>query len=352
MSRKEILVVVVIAFVVGSIGSIFVDKFVLPKLTAFSGLGFLKDFQSDTPIIINRREQVVLDDGINTVDLTKQAQGFTVSIYSKENIKLLGTGIIATSDGVVLTSREVVGDAPEVMVVINDGRSFPGLVRAMDRKSEIAVVTIASQGLAIAPFEDANNAQTAQRVLALGKSTTAFNRQFASGMITKSVGSFGSLEQINNTEQLTETFLVSGNLTQEFAGGPVFNLEGRVLGMVASVNGKIITSEGLNQALGSYLSSGKILRPYFGIRYFNYSSVLASLKGFSSAGVLVYALDEESPARRAGLRAGDYITQIDGSNLNSTSFERLVNQHQITEARFTIIRDRQQQEIKFNVEAK
>ena len=351
MTRKQILIMVVLAFFVGAIGSIVFDRIILPYLSTLPGLSGLRNFQSNSPIVINRTEQIQLDDGVNMIELTKQAQNYTVSIYSNApDIRLLGSGTILTSDGLIFTSRAVLGNLTEVTVILNDGRSFPGLVRAMDRKSEIAVVTIIAQNLSVAQFEDANNLQTAARIMALGKSTNQFTRQFVSGVVTRSVNNFSSLEQVYSTEELSETFGFSAALNSDYVGGPVFNLDGRMVGMVANASGKIITAEGLSQALNEYLSSGKVIRPYAGIRYLNFSSSLANLKKLPGPGVQVVSIEEASPARAAGLRVGDFITAVDNTNIETLSFERLINRHQPGEVKLSVRRGDSNLEIRFNIQ--
>ncbi len=343
-----------IAFFVGTVGSIFFDRIFLPYLSSLPKLSFLSKLTSTSPIVINRREQIQIDEGVNLTDLAKQAGAYTVSIYTgdKAALGLAGAGVILTSDGVIFTSRNVVGAFKEVTVVLNDGRSFPGLVRALDSKSELAVVTIAAGNLSVAQFNDANNLQIGQRVFGLGTTTNEYTKHFNSGIVTRNVVNGSSFERIYSTELLEESFEDSATASRDFIGGPIVDIEGKVVGFFADQNGKIISSEGLNQALSSYLTTGKILRPYWGIKYYNYSKTLGQLKGQKSAGALVAELEEASPARKAGLKIGDYITAVDGTTIDSVSFERLINRHQSGSVKLLVVRDGSATEITFNLENK
>src|SRR3989338_7496885 len=177
MSRKQLIIIFIIAFFVGAVGSIFFDRAAIPWLSSINGLGFLTKLSSNAPIIITRREEIRLNEGANLIELTKQAQNFTVSIYAGKDpdYKLLGNGIVLANDGLVFTSKEILGNSREFQLVLNDGRVYPGVLRALDPKSEIAVITIPASGLAVAEFADAFSLTTAQRVLALGKTNNAIS---------------------------------------------------------------------------------------------------------------------------------------------------------------------------------
>ncbi len=354
MTKKFIWLMVLIAFFVGAAGSIFFDRALFPYLSSKPGLSFLSKLTTTSSIIINRREQVQIDEGVNITDLAKQASSFTVSIYtgSGANLSLAGAGIILTSDGVIMTSRNVVGNFKDMTVVLNDGRSFPGQLRALDRKSDAAIITITANNLPVAEFSDANNLQIGQRVFGLGTTSNDFTRYFNSGIVVRNVVNGTSLTKVYNTEVIEETFSASNEASANFVGGPIVDIEGKVSGMFADAAGKILTSEGLNQALSTYLGSGKIARPYAGIQYLSYSEILAGLKGFTTAGALVTGLDEASGAKKSGLRIGDYITAVEGQSIATTSFERLINQHAAGQTKITVIRDKVPTEIIFNLEAR
>jgi S1-C subfamily serine protease len=350
--RKQIALIVLISFFMGGIASPIFDRKIVPYLSTLPGMGWLRGFQADSPIIINRREQIEINDGINTIALTKQAQNFTVSIFGAKgaDLKLLGSGIIMTADGLILTSKALLEDLNEFTVVLNDGRSFKGMLRALDRKSEVAVITIQAPGLTVAPFDEPYDLEVAKRVIVLGKTTSEYTRMFSQSQVTRSVKNNPDPSLIRSTETLHESFAISSALGADFAGGPVVNSEGKVVGMVANEQGKIITSEGLNQALSSYLSNQKIVRPYAGIFYLDYSKMYAGLKGLPGAGALVVSLAEDSPAKAAGLKPNDFIISIDDLGLDAVGFERLINRKQPGRMKVKFLREGEEQVINFEVQ--
>jgi serine protease DegQ len=354
MNKKQLVYILLIAFVFGAIGSIFFDRVGIPYLSKLPGLSSLRNLQSDTPIVITRREEVRINDGVNLIELTNQSQGFTVSIYSEgtQNFELLGTGILMSSDGLIFTSEKVVGNLSEVNVVLNDGRSYPGLVRALDSSTELAVITIPVNNLPIAQLERASDLVVGQRVLALGKTTQEFTRKFASGFVTKTVSNTINTSQVFSSDDLSNTILADMPISNDFAGGPVLNLNGRVIGMVVDTGGKIVISESLDPALRSYLENQEIIRPRLGIKYTNFTSSLAGLNKMEFAGIKIVQVENSSPAKVSGLRVNDVVIELDGQSVEENGFELLFNRDLSDSVRFTILRDGEREEVVVNLGTK
>lgn len=351
MNKKQWFKIFLVAVVFGTLGSLFCTRYLIPYLSTFGPLGFLRNLQANTPIIINRREEIRLDEGVSMADLVKQASPAMVTVYSGKgkDIRPAGSGIIVTSDGVIITNRQTAGNGSDITVVLNDGVSYPALLRALDPKTELAVLTIASKDLPVFQFEDAAKAEVGQKIVALGETSREFTKQFASGLVTAAVSQSASLEQVFSTEQIMETFSTDASLTPAFSGGPVVNLNGRLLGIVAE-NGKIITSEAVQGALNSYLSQAKITRPFWGVRYLSISKSLASLRALPGQGALVQSFDEGSPAAVAGVLANDLITKVNGTEIGPLiTFEGLANSKS-GEVVLTVNRGGRELEIKFNVQ--
>jgi serine protease Do len=344
MTKRQTVSIILISFVVGAIGSMFFEHFLFPRMAVVPGLSWLSKI-SASPVVVTRREEIVLNEGANLVELSKQAGNRTVSIYqrTKGYPKLLGSGIILSSDGLLVSSREVVGNNSQLLVVLNDGRSFDGLIRALDPKSELAIITIPARDLSVAEFSDAYSLQTGQKILALGNSNDSYTRKFATGVVTNGVLS-GSFERPFSSETLSDVLETDADLENEFVGGPVVGLNGRVLGIVVNSQGKILVSEHVRTATASYLATGKISRPYLGLRYLNLSEAMAKLISLPTAGVLVLETEETSPARKAGLIAGDLIVEMDGEKMDQ-GFEQLLNKHALTPASLKLYRNERELEL-------
>jgi len=331
MTRKQIIYLIIIIFFVGAIGSIVVNRFIL----SWIGLG---KWATTAPIVINRKEVVQLNEGANLVDLAKQAGNITVGIYTKDNQTFLGNGIIISGDGLILTTSAIVQNQPKVIVVINDGKNFEGLVRAQDPKSPMVIVSIEAKNLAQAQFADATNAQVGQRILGAGKSNREFNSNFVTGFVTNSVLNDGSLSFLYDSEVLNETFGADAHFSADMIGGPVLNLDGKVVGM-SLPNNQFLLSEEMQTGLSSYLSIGKITRPSLGIKYFSLSKELALIRGFQTSGVLVSAVDPTGTASTGGVLQGDLVTEINGQNFDNTSLELVLNKQHAGDLNLKVLRN-------------
>jgi S1-C subfamily serine protease len=338
MTKKTVIYFLLIAFFVGAIGSVFLNRFLIPNLSTVRGLSWLTAFSYNSPIVITRREEVRLNEGVNLIELTKQAQTVVVSIYSSANQKLLGNGIVITSDGTIFTTTEVLGSVTQVIVVTNDGTAYQGLVRAMDPKSPIAVVSVAARDLQVAQFSDASNMQIAQRIFALGKTNQEFTREFATGMVTKNLNNFLDPAQIFTTESFGRTISTDAQLSADYLGGPVVNLQGLVIGMVVGPNGLILPAEAIDGAINTYLANGKISRPYIGLNYQMITTSLSHVRNLPDSGALVVSTEAGSPAAKSGLVANDLITDLNGQKIGNASLEQFVLPAGSNPMRLTVLR--------------
>lgn len=338
-SRKQLLIVGALAFFVGAAGSIVFNRFVFPSLSSVQGFAWVSKLQATSPVIINRREEVRLNEGVNLIELTKQSQTTVVSIFSAApNAQLLGNGIIITSDGTIFTTKSIVGELDQVQVVTNDGAVYEGLVRAMDPKSELAAVTIQAADLPVVQFFDAGNMQTAQRVFSVGQTVQEFDRRFVSGLISQTLANNIDFNRVLSTEVFENTLRTDADFDATFIGSPVVNLQGLVVGMIVDANGRILPAEAVSGAVRSYLQNGAITRPYIGLNYQNISDNVAKVRGLASAGALVVSAAPNSPAAQAGLLAGDLITQVNSQTLQDTTLEQVLQQQGTLQLDLTVLR--------------
>ncbi|MBI2355844.1 MAG: serine protease [Candidatus Doudnabacteria bacterium] len=348
MKRKQLIYFLAAAILAGALGGIVFDRGLVPRLSTVKGFGWLQRYVNNAPIIITRREEIVLNEGANFIELAKQASSATVSLYQKSNLSFLGNGIILSSDGLIFTSKSAVGSFNEVLAVLNDGSSFTGLVRAFDPKSNLAVLTIEAKTPSVLPFAEAHKMLSGQKVLTVGQLNKEFGRDFLSGFIVRSVSDNKGFFEVFSSEILSESFVIEAGLNRGFLGSPLINLEGRLIGMV-DTSGRIIISENIQTALSSYLASGKIARPRLGATYIQLSAMGARLRGLDRTGALIVGVEKNSAAHAAGIIANDLIYQIDGQEVGS--FEQILNRHPIGEMKVKLLRGKQELEFVINLEA-
>ncbi|OGE82096.1 MAG: hypothetical protein A3B10_00645 [Candidatus Doudnabacteria bacterium RIFCSPLOWO2_01_FULL_44_21] len=347
MNRKQVIIIILIAFVFGAVGSIVFGRYILPPLAQVKGFGWVSQLISDAPIVINRREEVQYTEGVNLIDLIKQTNGITASVFSLDN-KFLGNGIIITSDGLIFSTDVILSGQTQVRIVLNDGRSFEGLVRGRDLKSELVAITIQASGLPVAQFFEGTTLGAGQRVVALGKSVTVFDHMFRTGFVTQTPQNSASASVLKDSERISESLMTDLSINSDMLGAPVVDLAGRVVGIIATEQ-QIIFSEHLQTAMNLYLSSGGIFRPAFGVKYFFLSSSLAGLEGYPQAGALVSSLSTGSSAQKAGLLKNDYILAINGQEFGNDTFEEVLNRHTSGEIKLTVLRAGVERELIVNL---
>jgi serine protease Do len=337
MSKKQVFYVILIAFFVGAAGSIVFGRFLIPYLGTFPGFSSLNQLVSTSPIVINRHEEVQLNEGVNMIDLIKNSGNITASIYgpSVSAPQFLGDGVVMSADGLIFTTTEVVGENTTVQVILNDGSVHEGLVRATDRKTNLAILTIEASGLQGAQFAPAQDLQSGQRVIVTGQANAPFNRAFATGFVTSTAANSANLDKIYSSEFFGQNFSTDISANPSILGGPVINLDGNVVGIFTS--GGVIDSEYIQSALNTYLASGKILRPYLGLRYLALSASMAAFKGLPQAGALVVSTQKGSPAASV-LLPNDLIVGVNGQDLTSGGLDPILNTLTPGSAQLSVLR--------------
>jgi S1-C subfamily serine protease len=343
MTKKQIAWIILISFFVGGIASVSFDRYLIPYFSTLPGLSGLRKLQSNAPIVINRVEQVRIDDGVNLLELSKQVQRFSVSIYAEKvsGFEPAGLGVILTSDGVIVAPAQLVENAKKIKVALNDGTVYDGLVKAVDRKSKLAIIAVPATGLTFAAFADAANLQVTDRVFASGSSSDDYSRIFTQGAVTQTVkGAMAQPGSVYDSEIASEFFEHNLVLDEIYIGGPLVDKDGKVLAIVSGQSGQAVGSDSISRVMSSYLSGNKLASAYLGLKYKNYPPVFAKIAGLPSEGVFVAGLEDASPLRRAGVRVNDFIVSINGSPIKDANFERVANRLKAGVIQASILRDK------------
>ena len=225
----------------------------------------------------------------------------------------IGSGFIVSSDGYVLTNAHVVDDASEVTVKLTDRREFVAKVIGVDKRSDVALIKIAATGLPTVHFGDSSRLKPGQWVVAIG-SPFGFENSVTAGVVSATAR---PLDENYVPFIQTDAAVNPGN-----SGGPLFNVDGQVIGINAQIYSRTGGFMGMSFAIpidlalnvkNQLLTKGKVSRSRIGVGVQDVNQKLAQSFGLGTPhGALISSVEPKSPSERAGLKPGDVITSVNG----------------------------------------
>jgi serine protease Do len=228
----------------------------------------------------------------------------------------LGTGFIISPDGYVLTNNHVVSGADEVMVKLADGREIKGELKGADEKLDLALIKINDkETFHAAELGDSDALEVGEWVMAIGN-PFGLSQTVTAGIVSAKGRVIGSGPYDDFIQ--TDASINPGN-----SGGPLFSAEGKVIGINTAI---IAGGQGIGFAIPINMAkgiitqlrdSGKVTRGYLGVRFQPLTADLAKSFGLESEkGALIASVEKDTPAEKAGLKAGDVILEYDGKPVN------------------------------------
>ena len=229
----------------------------------------------------------------------------------------LGTGVVVSDDGYILTNNHVVAGADQVEVQFHDGKSLTAKVVGTDEKTDLAVLHVGEHGLTAATLGDSDSLHVGQWVVAAGnpfglESTITAGIVSATGRANVGVADYEDFIQ-------TDAAINPGN-----SGGPLVDLEGRVVGINTAIFsqsggymgiGFAIPSNLARSVMSSLIQHGKVVRGWLGMEIQPLNPGLAESFHFTGDGVLVADVVSGGAAERGGLERGDIITRFNRQNV-------------------------------------
>ena len=239
----------------------------------------------------------------------------------------IGSGVIVTKDGYILTNNHVVDGASEVQVTMTDGREFTAKVVGRDPKSDIAVVKIKADNLPTVPMADSDKVEVGDVVLAIGN-PFGVGQTVTKGIVSATERGGMGIEDYENFIQ-TDAAINPGN-----SGGALVDIDGRLIG----INTAILSRSGGSQGVGfavpsdtarnvmqSLIAYGHVTRGYLGVKIQNVTPALADeFKLKENAGALVSDVTADSPAEKAGFKKGDVVAGFNGKKVADSRHLKLV----------------------------
>lgn len=285
-----------------------------------------------------------------------------------------GTGFIIGTDGMIVTNRHVVSsDNSKISVILSDGTEFEdveiiGLTRA-DDPLDVAFLKIKdTKGKNLKPVNlgKSSSVQVGDRVVAIGNALGQFQNTVTTGIISGYGRNIQAADE-GGVDSLQGLFQTDAAINEGNSGGPLVNIHGQVIGVNTAKAGGAdnigfaIPIDDLKGLISGVLETGKLERPYLGVRYIDLNDGNAAELNLNvKRGAYIAPSDggppvilPGSPAERAGLKEEDIITKVNGEAVDErSSLVSLIGRHRVgEEIELTIIRDGKEQIIKANLEA-
>ncbi len=359
MNHPESRVVVyafLVSVVVGALSGIFGAAYTLKNPGLVQRLGLLKPAETTQ----GQRPLTILEDSTVT-NVVKEASPAVVSIIVSKDLSLLpeyrsnpffpffgysdntnskepniqkvgaGSGFFVTDDGLILTNKHVVSDpAASYTVITQDGKEYAAKVVAADQRNDLAIVKVEAKNLPFLKFADSSQIQVGEKAVAIGNSLGQYQNTVTAGVISGigrsiTAGGYDGSEELEGVLQ-TDAAINPGN-----SGGPLLNSLGQVMGINTAVDlegqsvGFAIPSNDAKKALDSFQRTGKIKRPFIGVRYIMVTESLAKSENLpKDYGALLvrgetateFAVTPGSPADKANLLENDIILEVEGKKLD------------------------------------
>jgi serine protease Do len=269
----------------------------------------------------------------------------------KQNI---GTGFIIAADGLVVTNKHVVEDTKaSYKVIAKDDKIYEVQKIFRDPANDLAILKIDASGLKPVEMGDSDKLKVGQFVITIGTALGEFKNTVTTGVvsglgrgITAGSAFEGSAERLDNVIQ-TDAAINPGN-----SGGPLLNSAGQVIGINVAVAaggqniGFAIPINVIKEAIDNFNKTGKFERPFVGIRYRMVSRDVALMNDVPQ-GAYVVEVITNSPADKAGIKAGDIVTKFNDQSLKDENVDlaKLISQRKVGEkVTLTIWRDGKEME--------
>ncbi len=266
----------------------------------------------------------------------------------------LGSGVIVSPDGYILTNNHVIKDADKIKVLLSDKREFTGKIIGRDPKTDLSVIKIDADYLSTIPLGDSDEMRVGDLVLAVGN-PYGLNQTVTMGIVSAVGRANVGIADYEDFIQ-TDAAINPGN-----SGGALVNAKGELIG----INTAIFSTSGGYQGIGfaipsnmtrvvmeSLIEKGKVVRGWLGVSIQAITPELAQQFGLEKDyGTLVADVVEGSPAEKAGLMRGDVIIEFNGREVNEPYILRniVAATPPGTEVEMQIIRDGETESLKVTI---
>lgn len=238
----------------------------------------------------------------------------------RKEAQSLGTGFIISPDGYVVTNHHVVAEAEEIVLRLSDRRELPAKLIGSDERTDIALLKVEAKNLPVVKLGQAKNLKVGEWVLAIG-SPFGFDATVTAGIVSAKERTLPDDTYVPFIQ--TDVAINPGN-----SGGPLFNLNGEVVGINSQIYSRSGGFMGLSfsipvevamNTIEQIKAKGHVTRGYLGVHVQEVTSELSESFGMNKPmGALVAEVFPDTPAAKAGIKAGDVILSVGGRDINKS----------------------------------
>jgi Do/DeqQ family serine protease len=241
----------------------------------------------------------------------------------------LGSGVIISKDGYIVTNNHVIADAERLEVTLNDNRNYNAKVIGADPTTDLALIQIDAPDLHCIPIGDSEALKVGEWVLAVGN-PFGFTSTVTSGIVSAKARNISTTTGSQATNGIESYIQTDAAVNQGNSGGALVNLKGELVGINTAIYSQTGTYVGCSFAIPSSIVSkviddlkqyGTVQRAYLGVHFTELTPELISekkIKG-TTTGIYVAEIEDRSAAREAGLKEGDIIIAIGGYETPNTA---------------------------------
>ena len=253
---------------------------------------------------------------------------------TEKTVNALGSGFVISADGYIVTNNHVVENTTDIQVTFTDGVTMEAELLASDKETDLALLKVSTdKPLAFVEFGDSDTAKVGNWVMAIG------NPFGLGGTVTAGIVSARGRMLAGRYDNYIQT---DASINRGNSGGPLFDLDGNVIGVNSAIispsGGSIglgfaIPSNLANNIISQLMTNGEIKRAWLGVRIQEVTDEIAKSVGLNKTyGALVQGLTAESPAAIAGVKEGDIIVEFNSKEVESQKIlPRLVAEAEIAE---------------------
>ncbi len=248
-----------------------------------------------------------------------------LGLPERQEVENLGSGVIIDPSGIIVTNDHVIRGAAEIYTILADGRRFDAEVIGSDADNDLAVLKVHSkQPLPFAKVGQSSDLMIGEKVIAIG-SPFGLKKTVTVGVVSATGRSFKAEGRVYNDFIQTDASINPGN-----SGGPLLNVDGEVIGINTAIFasaqgiGFAIPADKVKRIVHELTQFGKVRPAWVGLDVVDLTPELARKVGWDrSYGAIVVRIDEGSPAANAGIRLGDVVTAIGGTQVENAEDARV-----------------------------